>query len=335
MAMRNPEEIKNLTEPAKGKKKMSPRDKKRAMWAYIFLAPQIIVFLGLSLYPIIMSYVYSFYDWTGVGPLEDFIGFGNYLQLLSQSRFWNSLGVSVAYIIGTTTLAVLGGLILAIILNDARLKGKGFYRALYFLPVVTTTAIVGIIMNNIFGTQGLINDVLTTLNIVESPIPWLTTGTLALLVLIVVGAWNGLGINMIYWLAALQSIPNDVYESAQLDGAGFWKTLRYITLPLLKPMFAVIVLLSLVSGVNAFDLVMTLTGGGPYYATETLDLFIYNFAFTTEAGGSTRMGYASAAGVILGIFTFFLSAIYGLVSFWHEIKEFFSKKKSAKAVKSS
>src|SRR5690625_4974159 len=195
MAMRNSEEIKNLTDPG-GKvkiKKMSPRDKKRAIWAYVFLAPQIIVFLGLSLYPIIMSYVYSLYNWSGVGPLDNFIGLGNYLELLGQSRFWNSLGVSITYILGSTALSVVGGLIIAVILNDVHLKGKGFYRTLYFLPVVTTTAVVGIIMNNIFGGQGIVNEVLMTFNIVDSPIPWLTKGTLALTVLIVIGAWKGLG----------------------------------------------------------------------------------------------------------------------------------------------
>lgn len=335
MSMRNLEEINKLSDP-EGKmkiKKMSPRNKKRAIWAYVFLAPQIIVFLGLSLYPIIMSYVYSLYNWSGVGPLDNFIGLGNYIELLGQSRFWNSLKVSIAYILGTTALSVGGGLIIAVILNDANLKGKGFYRTLYFLPVVTTTAVVGIIMSNIFGGQGIVNEVLMTLNIIDSPISWLTNGTLALIVLIFIGAWKGLGINMIYWLAGLQSISNDLYEAAQLDGAGFWKALRHITLPLLKPMFAVIVLLSFVSGINAFDLVKTLTNGGPYYATETLDLFIYNFAFTTESGGSTRMGYASAAGVILGIFTFLLSAIYGLVSFRGEIKAFFRNRKSRKVVK--
>ncbi|GAF63407.1 sugar ABC transporter permease protein [Bacillus sp. TS-2] len=304
----------HLTDSKKGT--LNVQKRKKAIWAYIFLAPQIIVFFVFSAYPIVMSYIYSFYDWTGIGPLNNFVGLGNYIQLLNSPRFWNSLVVSIYYIIGTTVIGVGVALILAIILNDAKLKGRGIYRVIYFLPVVTTTAIVGIIMSNLFGIRGLVNQLLLQLNIISTPITWLTEGTLALMILIVVGAWKGLGINMVYWLAGLQSIPHDLYESAQLDGAGFWRTLWYITLPLLKPMMMVIILLSLVSGVNAFDLVKTLTDGGPNFATETLDLFIYNFAFTSQfGGGTTRMGYASAAGVLLGIFTFIISTVFGAAAF--------------------
>ncbi|WP_051556686.1 carbohydrate ABC transporter permease [Alkalihalobacterium bogoriense] len=300
------------------KEKLSRNRLKRnkAIWAYIFLAPQIIVFFIFSAYPIVMSYVYSFYDWSGIGPLNHFVGLGNYVQLLQSGRFWNSLLVSIYYIVGTTVLGVGVALILAIILNDAKLKGRGIYRVIYFLPVVTTTAIVGIIMSNLFGVRGLVNQVLMQFNIITTPITWLTEASLAMMILIVVGSWKGLGINMVYWLAGLQSIPHDLYESAQLDGAGFWKTLRHVTLPLLKPMLMVIVLLSLVSGINAFDLVKTLTDGGPNFATETLDLFIYNYAFSSQLGGtSTRMGYASAAGVLLGLFTFIISTAFGAAAF--------------------
>lgn len=313
-------------------KQISKREKKRYLWAFIFLLPQTIVFLVLSAYPIIMSYVYSFFRWSGIGPLDDFVGFDNYIRLLKDDRFWLDFLNTVYYVVGTTVLGVGLALVLAIILNDAKLKGKGFYRTIYFLPVVTTTAIVGIIMGSIFGIDGLVNQILLTLNIVDNPIPWLTEGTLAMLVLIIVGSWKSLGINMVYWLAGLQAIPGELYESAQLDGAGFWRTLRHITLPLLKPMFAVIMLLSIVGGMHVFDLVKTLTNGGPYFATETLDLYIYNYAFTDVHGGTTpMMGYASAAGVLLGIFTFIISVIFGSAGFMGEIKKYRQKKKAVKS----
>ncbi|MDX8047223.1 sugar ABC transporter permease [Gracilibacillus sp. S3-1-1] len=312
----------------KRKSNLQTLKKRKTMWAYIFLAPQIIVFFIFSAYPIVMSYVYSFYEWTGIGPLSNFVGLDNYYQLLTSDRFWNSAVVSIYYIIGTTILGVGGALVLAIILNDQKLQGKGFYRAIYFLPVVTTTAIVGIIMGNIFGINGFANQLLLNVNIIDKPIPWLTDPVLAVIVLIVIGSWKGLGINMVYWLAGLQSIPNELYESAQLDGAGFWSTLRHITLPLLKPIAAVIILLSLVSGINAFDLVKTLTDGGPNFATETMDLFIYNFAFSSQlGGGQVRMGYASAAGVLLGMFTFVISMVFGAASFGKQITKFRMNKK--------
>lgn len=310
------------------KKKISSRLRRRYLWAIIFLLPQTIVFLVLSAYPIVMSYVYSFYRWTGIGPLEEFVGFNNYIRLLKDHRFWGAFFNTFYYVIGTTILSVGGALVLAIILNDKRLRGKGFYRTIYFLPVVTTTAIIGIIMSNIFGINGLVNQIIQMFNF--DAIPWLTKGNLALLVLILVGSWKGLGINMVYWLAGLQAIPEELYESAQLDGAGFWETLRYITLPLVKPIAAVIVLLSLVGGMHVFDLVKTLTNGGPYFATETLDLYIYNYAFTDVHGGGTQMmGYASAAGVLLGIFTLFISVIFGSASFIGDIKKFLKNRKKS------
>lgn len=295
----------------KQKKKLNSNTKRKYIWAYIFLLPQLIMFLGISLYPIVMSYVYSFYEWQGVGPLEEFVGLQNYIELFQDARFWGAFVHTVVYVVGITVLGVGLALILAIILNDAQMKGKAFYRTLYFLPTVTTTAIVGIIMGNIFGITGLVNNVLQAFHIIDQPISWLTSGAMAMVVLILVGSWKGLGINMIYWLAGLQSIPGELYESAQIDGAGFWQTLRHITLPMLKPILAVIVLLSIVNGMQVFDLVKTLTGGGPYFATETLDLYIYNYAFTSVHSTVSRVGYASAAGVVLGLFTFIVSLVFG------------------------
>jgi ABC-type sugar transport system permease subunit len=309
-------------------KTKSPKINRKYMWAYIFLLPQTLVFLVLTLYPILMSYVYSFYNWDGIGPLIDFIGFQNYVELFQDSRFWADLAHTVVYVIGTTVVGVSFSLVLAIILNDSRMKCKTFYRVIYFLPVVTTTAIIGIIMQNIFGVSGLTNKLLQVLHLVENPIPFLTNGAWAMVVLIIVGTWKGLGITMIYWLAGLQAISNDLYEAAQLDGSGFWSTLRHITLPLLKPMLAVIVLLSIVSGMQVFDLVKTLTDGGPFFKTETLDLYIYNYAFaSSQMIGVSRMGYASAAGVLLGIFTFFISLAFGGASFASTIRNWRKSKK--------
>ncbi|WP_235000369.1 carbohydrate ABC transporter permease [Virgibacillus dakarensis] len=296
----------------KKKSKLNPHLKRNYIWAYIFILPQILYFLGASLYPIIMSYVYSFFDWAGVGPLEDFIGFDNYKELLEDPQFWGAFFNTLIYTIGFTFISTSVSLILALVLNEVNLKGKGFYRTIYFLPVVTTTAIVGIIMQNIFGIDGLVNQVLEKVNLISQPVPWLVDPVLAMIVLIVVGSWKSIGITMVYWLTGLQTIPNDLYEAAKIDGAGYWTTLRYITLPLLKPITAVIFFLAIISSMQVFDLVKTLTDGGPFYSTETLELYIYRYAFASELGGS-RVGFASAAGVILGIFVFLVSIGFALL----------------------
>lgn len=310
-------------DPIKAKKSTLSKSKRnRYIWAYIFILPQALVFLGLSLYPIIMSYVYSFFSWDGASPLTDFVGFANYIELLNTSRFWSALLTTFIYVVGITVLGVGASLILAIILNAKNFGGKAIYRTIYFIPVVATTAIIGLIMKNIFGIDGSVNEALQSIGLIDSPIPWLSRSTTAIILLIVIGSWKSLGINMIYWLSGLQSIPAELYESAQLDGAGFWKTLYYITLPLLKPILLVILLLSIVSGMNAFDLVKTFTNGNPYHTTETLDLYIFDYAFGGGLTGSTaRMGYASAAGVMLGFFTLIISGILGVITMLSQKKE--------------
>lgn len=294
------------------KQKRSSMTRRRYLWAYTFMLPQIIVFICLSIYPIIMSYVYSFFDWDGLGPLNDFVGFTNYKELFKTTAFWNAFGNSVIYALGFTVISVGAGFILALVLNEPAFKGTVFYRTLYFLPVVTTTAIVGIIMHNMFGTQGFVNQLLHTFHLIDKPISWLLSPTLAMLLLIFVGSWKHTGITMIYWLTGLQMIPRDLYEAAQIDGAGYWKTLRYITIPLLVPVGLTILLLTLTSSMHVFDLVKTLTNGDPYYSTETLELYIYRYAFAS-VGGAARTGFAAAAGVLLGLFTFLIAAILGLV----------------------
>ncbi|GGP13957.1 carbohydrate ABC transporter permease [Oceanobacillus neutriphilus] len=290
---------------------ISKYNRNKYIWAYIFILPQIIVFFGFSLYPIVMSYVYSFYDWSGIGPLTNFVGLKNYSRILTESSFWNAFGNTFVYTAGFTVVSISIALILALVLNNPNLKGRGIYRTVYFLPVVTTMAIIGIVMQNIFGTQGFFNEFLKAIGLIDQSISWLSNPVLAMILLIIIGSWKEIGITMIYWLTGLQMIPREVYEAAKIDGAGSWQTLRYITLPLLKPIGATILLLTVVSSMRVFDLVKTLTEGGPYFATETLELYIYRFAFAPD--GPSQVGFASAAGVILGLTVFIVSLILGWV----------------------
>lgn len=293
------------------KKKINKQRLKRYTWAYIFLIPQLVVFFGLSLYPIVMSYVYSFYDWNGIGPLDNFVGLDNFKKALGSEIFWNAFKNTFIYTFGFVVISISVGLLLALILNNPKLKGKTFYRTIFFLPVVATAAILGIIMSNIFGSKGALNEILHMINVIDKAIPWLSSKDLAMVVLIIVGSWKEIGVIMIYWLAGLQMIPRDVYDAAYVDGAGFWQTLRHITLPLLAPVGGTILLLTTVSSMKVFDLVKTLTNGGPSRATETLELFIYRTAFDPES--VSQVGYASSIGVILGMTVFLVSLLLGFL----------------------
>ncbi|UQZ81307.1 Lactose transport system permease protein LacF [Paenibacillus konkukensis] len=286
------------------------RERARYKWAYLFILPQLLFFMIFTIYPIIMSYVYAFYDWSGFGPLSNFVGWDNLTKLLHDDQFWNAFGNSLIYMGAKTVILMPTTLIMALILNQAFFKGKVFYRTIYFLPVVTTTSIVGIIMKFIFGNdKALINELLIALGILSEPVPWLGQSYTAMAVLILVGSWKFFGMMMVYWLAGLQSLPGDVYEAAKVDGADYWQTLRSITIPLLMPVATVILLLTVVNSMHVFDLVKTLTNGGPFFATETVDLFIYNYAFSTS--GFPQIGYASAAGIVFGLAIFIITLALG------------------------
>jgi len=286
------------------------RETVRYMWAYLFILPQLVFFIVFTIYPIIMSYVYSFFEWSGFGPLSDFVRFDNFVRLVKDDKFWNAFGNSLVFMAVKIVILMPTTLLMALVLNHAFFKGKVFYRTVFFLPVVATTSIVGIIMKFIFGNdQALVNEVLKALGLISDPIPWLGQSGTAMGVLIVVGSWKFFGMMMVYWLAGLQSLPGDVYEAAKVDGAGYWQTLRSVTLPLLVPVGSVILLLTVVNSMNVFDLVKTLTDGGPFFATETVDLYIYNYAFSTS--GFPQIGYASAAGIVFGLTIFVITLLLG------------------------
>ncbi|WP_246067071.1 carbohydrate ABC transporter permease [Paenibacillus koleovorans] len=284
---------------------------KKMIWAYIFLVPQLLLFLFFTIYPIIMSYVYVFFDWYGLGPLEDFIGLDNFRTIIADERFWDAVKISFMYIGGVLVIVMPGSFLLAMLLNAKFMKGKAIYRTVFFIPVISTTAIIGVVMRLIFGYEGsLVNSILIKLGILNQAVNWFVNPSTALVILILIGAWIQFGLKMVYWLALLQSLPQDVFEAAKIDGSNAINTFRYITWPLLLPGAAVILLLSIIGGFNVFDLVVTLTGGGPFFATTTADLFIYNTVF--KSGGLPRIGLGSAAGIIFGMMVF---AVTLLVTF--------------------
>lgn len=286
------------------------RATRKKLWAYAFILPQAIMFFLFVAYPIVMSYVYSFYNWNGIGSLTQFVGLQHYKEILTDHIFWNAYKNSFLFMITTVVTQLPLALLLALILNSPRMRFKVLYRTVYFLPVVTSSAVVAAVMRYILGQQnGIVNQALMYVHIIDKPIPWLSSMDMALFTIAIISSWKWLGIKLVYFLAGLQSIPNEIYEAATIDGANQRQTLLYITLPLMIPIGAVILLLSVIDGLHAFDLVKVMTDGGPGMATETVDLYIYKTAFS----GIPSIGYASAAGIFFGVSIFAVSLILGWV----------------------
>ncbi len=291
--------------------KKSSLMKKRWLWCYLFLLPQAILYLSFTLYPMIMSYVYAFYEWSGIGPIDEFVGFDNFVETLVDPLFWNAFKNSVIFMGSLVLIQVPLALLLALLLSASWLKGSAAYRTIFFLPVVTTTAIVGLVMRFIFGAyKGLVNEVLMAIGLLDKPVDWLGNVDTALMIVILVGIWKYFGIKVIYWLAGIASLPKDLYEAAKVDGANVFQSFRYITIPLLIPVGTVIVLLSAVNALHVFDLVQAMTGGGPSFTTDMVDFYIYRYAF--GGGGESRVGFASAAGVVYGVAILVVSLVLGV-----------------------
>jgi len=296
---------------AQSKKSKRLKKLKLNAWCWGFLLIQLGFYVFFTGWPIILSIYYSLLDWSGFTSAT-FIGLQNYVQLISDRMFWNAFLNSFRYMAMVVPMQLGISLFLAYLLNNATLRGRTLYRTAYFVPVITTTAIVGIIMVFIWSVQGPVNHMLTTLRILPEPLNFLGSGDTAMFTVALIATWNGCGVFMIYWLAGLQSVPQDLYEAAKMDGAGNARTFISIVLPMIAPIGGVIAVLCIIHALRVFDIVITMTGGGPFFATEVIATYVYRMAFTSDMG-LPRLGYASAAALLFGAVVIVLGIILNSV----------------------
>ncbi len=273
---------------------------------YLFVLPNMLVFALFTIWPAISGFNISLYD-SSNGRTFEYVGTENYERILSDPQYWETARNTVVYTIAFVVLVTVASLALAILLN-AQQRGKGALRAAYFVPVVISPVVVGLIWGWVLTRQnGVVNELLRGVGL---PAPgWLLDPSLAMLVIILVGVWVNLGFFTMILLAGLQSIDPNLYEAARLDGATVWNQVRQITLPLLRPTTMVVVILAAINGFQAFDYIWTLTGGGPVGATTLMVQYIYENAFQSPI----QYGLASAAGVIFFVVVFGVTMLNYLV----------------------
>lgn len=269
------------------------------LWCWLFMSAAVVLYILFQGYPIICSIQYSFLDWSGLTSSARFIGMQNYRELIQDKLFWNAFFNSFKYTVMIVPLELAVSLFLAYMLNNEKLKGRAVYRTVYFVPVVTTASVVGIIMIFILGVQGPVNHLLMALHLVKQPVNFLGSAKYAMPTLVLISLWKDCGTYMIYWLAGLQGISKDLYEAATVDGANRAQTFFHIVLPLIAPIGGVIAILCAINSLKVFDIVKTMTEGGPFYATDVIATFVYRSAFSSEIG-MPRLGYASAAALLFG-----------------------------------
>ncbi len=279
-------------------------------WIYLFLLPTVALVATYTLWPMGASVYFSLLDWSGFEQSGRFIGLANYHELFHNRLFWNAFSNTLIFMVVAVPIRVGLALVLALILN-AGLPFSRAFRTAIFLPVVTTAAILGVVMRFVLDpASGPLNEALLQVHLIDHPINFLGRAGLALYSAIGVWVWKWLGITLIYWTAALQTIPLDLYDAARIDGANVWQRFRFVTLPLLTPFTIIITLITVVEATNVFDLMLTLTNGGPFYSSEVIDIFIYRNAF---AANVPRLGYASASALFFGVCIVLLTASQMLI----------------------
>ncbi|MDO6451567.1 sugar ABC transporter permease [Oceanobacillus profundus] len=272
------------------------------MKAVPFLIPFFIVYMIFTIFPVIKGLEMSFYDWSLIGKL-DFIGLENFKVMFSDSYFWRSLGNTTLFVILTTPTMMVLALGLALLAN-LNTKIQTFFRGAYFIPSILSVAVISFLA--IFMLQpynGFVNTILHSIGIEGEPF-WLADKYLAWITIVVVTLWWTVGTNMILFLVALQDIPESLYEASEIDGATRWQQFWYITLPQLKPISKVILLLQVLASFKVFAQIMLITGGGPGGATRPLIQYIYETGFTQN-----NLGYAATMSFALFFILLILSII--------------------------
>ena len=291
---------------------LTTKKKQPVFWIVLFLLPNTVLYAMYTIYPALATAYYSLLDWTAFQREGMFYGLNNYIELFQDKVFLASLKATFLFMLYAVPSRFLISLVFALLLTWRRGKGKTFFRTLLFLPVVTTGAIIGTIMKMIFDPVfGPVNIVLGKLGLIEEGYGLLANFSSALGTASAIWTWKWMGMSLIYWIASLQSIPTELYEAAIVDGASPMQTFKKITAPLIKPFAGIILILTIGDSLRVFDLMLTLTDGGPFFATETIELFIYHTAFADRV---PRLGYASAAATLFAAIFVVITLCQSIIS---------------------
>ncbi|MDQ0873344.1 ABC-type sugar transport system permease subunit [Paenibacillus sp. V4I3] len=276
-------------------------------FSYLFLFPSFLLTMVLGVYPIAWAIRYMFYDYKGFGEAS-FIGFDNFRRLWQDTEYWHSVLNTFIYAGGKLIITLPLCLVLAVILNQ-KLRGRNWLRAIYFMPTIISSSVMAVVFFIIFNSyNGILNQYLLKFNIISERIDWLGPKN-ALFTTIIIAVWGAVGNYMLLFLAGLQNIPNDVYESSSLDGANKWQQFWCLTIPMLGPVLQIVIMLAIINSLKGYESIMVLTEGGPVGKTEVMYLYVYKLFFPTPSGTlvDQQFGYGSAVGfvtaVIVGIIT--------------------------------
>lgn len=271
---------------------------------YLFLLPALVA-LGLTVFwPALRAFYLSFTSYGfDVTQAPEWVGWENLQRLGRDLTFWQTIRNTLVYLVGVVPILAVVPLLLAILVNRA-LRGIHWFRVAYYTPVVVSMVVAGIAWRWLYAENGLFNQVLQGVGLTQSGVPWLTSPALALISVMVVTIWKGLGYYMVIYLAGLQAIPDDLYEAAAIDGSDGWRRHWDVTLPLMRPYILLVSVISAISATKVFEEVFIMTQGGPRNSSKTVVYYIYEQAFQ-----DLEINYACTIGLALFLVILALSAV--------------------------
>lgn len=288
---------------------------------YVFIAPFFIIHIAFSLFPVLYSFVISLYQWDGIGE-KAYIGFQNYMTLFTKDNlFFKSVGNTFLIMSVPLPVLVIGGTMLASLINSKFVRGKRLFQTINFLPYLTAPVAVGILFGLMFDQQnGVVNEALKSMGLLNEGLYWLKDGNLARIVVMIMCTWKYMGYYMVLLLAGITSISSDIYEAARIDGAGMVTTFFRITLPLMKNTLTFVIIQGMIGSLQLVEDPMTLlTGwisggqsavaGGPDRSSLTMMWYMYDTGFGTNMNYGYAASIAYATFIIIAIFAFIINML--------------------------
>ena len=259
---------------------------------YLFILPAVVLYVVFNLGPVLASFIFSFFEWDLLTPTAEFVGLDHYNYILNDNRFWNALSHNFIFLGLAVIIPVWIGLLLAVFIYEIR-RGRVFFRAALFLPAIFSGVVIAFVWKWIYHPfAGVLNPILETIGLGAFTQSWLGNPKIALYSTFIAYAWATFGYSMVIFLAGLQDIPTDIFDAARVDGANFRQKLFRIIIPSLYDVFTFVVTLRIFTAMGIFGVVFILTGGGPFYTSDVIDIYVFRMI------GNFEMGWATAAATV-------------------------------------
>jgi raffinose/stachyose/melibiose transport system permease protein len=273
---------------------------------WLFLAPSLLIYTVVVVYPMLYSAYLSLFQWDGISPTKTFVGLGNYVMLFTQNDvFWIALKNNAIWLVFALLLPTSIGLGLALLLNT-KFRGSHIFRSIFYFPAVLSLAVVGLIWTWIYQPDlGLLNQVLGSISLKSLQRNWLSDPLIAIYPVIIAATWNAVGLPMLLYLAGLQTIPEELHEAAKVEGAGPVKRFIYITFPLLRETTLIVLAITAINALKAYDIIYAMTNGGPANRTQLLSTWMYFLTYNYN-----QVGLGTAIAVVLFSLTLIFAIPY-------------------------